>query len=368
MTASITAPYKPQALEVLATTHRQRTYARITQGTTVSTVEIADGSVTMAEDWSPHQRVSISTPATAELLALADPRQDLLLEILAGYVYPGDGGEDVQLLASCHARAATDEQPGDTLDWEGSSAELRTQDGKWMGTRQTKSFYGVLEAITWLRDYALPTPGAPIQATIPYTYRPDLVAAVALEPGQPLWGQIYAIALAAGLWVYVDSTGTWRLDQRPAAAGEAAAVLREGPGSLVKKVSHARDLEGYYTAALLQYKWKDSGGADREIFGSWAPPADSRGTGAGQKVFFATRDVQTDQYSANEAARLTVAQLSTRGDSYSIEAVAAYWIRPGHTVSIGAAGVRHIVKSVRFDLGQGTMTLATREPSNLGEN
>jgi hypothetical protein len=127
-------------------------------------------------------------------------------------------------------------------------------------------------------------------------------------------------------------------------------------------------LDPYYTAAVLHYQWKDAAGTDREIFGTWAPPGDARGPGAGHKVFTADRDVQTDQYSADEAARLTVAQLSTRGESYIIEAVAAYWIRPGHTVSIGAADVRHIVKSVRFDLGAGTMLITTREPSNLGDN
>ena len=363
----ITAPYDPMAQDVLSKTHRQRAYARITTGGTATTVEISDGTVALSEDWSPHQRFSITSPAVAELLALADPRQPTMIEILAGYIYPGGAGEDVQVLATGHIRKGENSSPGDAHTMECTSAELRTQDNRWMGTRQTKSFTGVVEAVAWMLDYACPSPQT-ITTQLPDKYRPDLVSAVALEPGKPLWEQLYAIALAAGLWIYVGTPGAWRLEKRPTAAGEAAALLREGPDSLVKKITHSQDIDPYYTAAVLRYAWKDSGGVDREIFGKWAPPGDSRGSGAGHKVFYAEREVQTDQYSADEAARLTVAQLSTRGDSYTIEAVAAYWIRPGHTVAIGPDGIRHIVKTVTFNLGEGSMTLATREPSNLGDN
>lgn len=366
--APITAPYQAQAQEVLTRTHRQRVYARITSGATVQQLEISDGSVALSEDWSPHQKFTVTSPALAALVAVADPRQPVKIEVLAGYVYPAGGGEDVHVLATGHIRSGTQDTPGDGHTMECASDELRTLDNKWMGPRQTKSYAGVLEAITWLVGHACPTPQT-IEASIGMAHRADLVAAVVLEPGKPLWDQIYAISLAAGLWVYVDTTGTWRLEPRPTAATEAAVLLRTGPNSLVKKSGHSQDLEPYYTAAVLQYAWKDAGGADREIFGTWAPtPGPGQDIGAGHKVFYASRAVQTDQFSADEAARLTVAQLSTRGDSYTIEAVAAYWLRPGHTAAIGDAGIRHIVKTVTFDLGAGTMTLATREPSNLGEN
>lgn len=364
--APITAPYQAQAQDVLTRTHRQRVYAKITAGATVETVEISDGSVALSEDWSPHQKFSITSPALAQLLALADPRDAPKIEVLAGYVYPGDGGQDVHPLATGHIRSGSNDAPGDAHVMECASDELRTLDSKWMGPRQTKSFPGVLEAVTWILDYACPTPQT-ITTDILGSHRPDLVAAVALEPGKPMWDQLYTIALAAGLWIYVDTTGAWQLTTRPTAAGEAAVLLRQGPASLVKKITHVQDLDPYYTAAVLQFKWKDAGGADHEIFGTWAPPAGGGEFGAGHKVFSATRDVQTNQYSADEAARLTVAQLSTRGDSYTIEAVAAYWLRPGHTVAIGDEGIRHIVKTVTFNLGAGTMTLATREPSNLGD-
>lgn len=367
MTLPITHPYQPQALDVLAKTHRQAALARITLDGVATEVAISDGSVTFSEDWTPHQKFSITSPALAELLAAADPRTNPKVEVLAGYVYPGAGAEDIQVLATGHIRNGSNDRPGDAHVMECVSDEMRTQDNKWMGTRQTKSFSGLTEFLEWALDYACPSPQV-IGTDIRPATRADLVSAVSLEPGQPLWPQIYAIFLAAGLWVYVDSTGAWRMEPKASAVAESAAVLREGPASLVKKISHAQDLDPYYTAAVLEYKWKDSGGTDREIFGTWAPPPDARGKGAGHKVFYATREVQTTQFNADEAARLTVQQLSTRGDSYSIEAVAAYWIRPGQTVAIGDEGIRHIVKTVSFDLGQGTMTLSTREPSNLGEN
>lgn len=366
MTLAITSPYAAQAMDVLSTTHRQVASARITTGATVTEVGISDGTVEFSEDWSPHQKFSVTSPALAALLAAADPRTVSTIEVLAGYVYPGAGGEDVQVLATGHIRNGSNDRPGDAHTMDCVSEEMRTQDNKWMGTRQTKSFAGVLEFMQWALAYACP--GSPtITTDMRPAYRADLVSAVALEPGKPLWEQIYAVCLAAGLWVYVDSSGAWRMEARAKVPGESAAVLREGPASLVKKITHIQDLDPYYTAAILQYKWRDSGGVDREIFGTWAPPADARGIGAGHKVFTATRNVQTSQFDANEAARLTVQQLSTRGDSYVIEAVAAYWVRPGLTVSIGDDGIRHIVKTVSFDLGAGTMTVTTREPSNLGD-
>jgi hypothetical protein len=367
MLLPITAPYRADAMDVLGRTHRQVASARITSGATVTEVGISDGTVSFSEDWTPHQKFTVTSPALSAVLAAADPRTASKIEVLAGYVYAGAGGEDVQVLATGHIRKGSNDQPGDAHAMDCVSEEMRTQDSLWMGTRQTKSFAGVLEAITWMLDYACPTPQT-ITTTMRPAYRADLVTAVAMEPGKPLWDQIYAITLAAGLWVYVDSTGAWRMEPRATAASESAAVLREGPASLVKKITHTQDLDPYYTAAILQYKWKDSGGVDREIFGTWAPPPGSKGIGAGQKVFQATRDVQSSQFDANEAARLTVQQLSTRGDSYVVEAVAAYWIRPGHTVSIGTEDIRHIVKTISFDLGAGTMTLTTREPTNLGES
>jgi hypothetical protein len=362
---AITAPYLPDAMEVLKRSHRQKVSARITVGAAVQEVEISDGTVSFSEDWSPHQQFTITSPALAEAVALSDPRQVATIEVLAGYVYPGIG-DDVQVLATGHIRSDQTDQPGDSLVVTCASEEQRSIDTKWLLSRQVKSFAGVREALEYLIDYACPTPGQTVRSTVGAGYRPDLVAAVALEPGRPLWEQIYAIALAAGFWIYVDSSGVWQLQARPAVAGEAAAILREGPGSLVKKIKHSRDLDDYATAAVLRYRWKDAGGADREIFGTWAPPSGTRAAGAGQKTFYAERSTQTDQYGADEAARLTVAALSTRGDSYAVDAIAAYWIRPGQTVSLTEDDVRHIVKTVAFNLGEGTMTITTREPSNLG--
>ena len=126
------------------------------------------------------------------------------------------------------------------------------------------------------------------------------------------------------------------------------------------------------TAAVRspRYSWTTPTG-DQEITGSWAPAPTTGTRGQGQKTLVLDREGQITQYGADEAARAVVENVSTRGDSYTLQAVACYWLRPGHTVQVDLANgssARHIVKQVVFHLGQGSMTVTTREPNNLGEN
>jgi hypothetical protein len=127
--------------------------------------------------------------------------------------------------------------------------------------------------------------------------------------------------------------------------------------------------DDYADAAIVRFKWKDAGG-DKEVVGTWAPPAGPYGTGAGCKVFETERPGPATQGTANEAARLAVVQLSTRGNKYVIEAAAHYWLRPGAAVQLMTAEgevIRHICKTVTFNVAGGSMTVTTREPNNLGD-
>jgi hypothetical protein len=290
-----------------------------------------------------------------------------VLALYAGYVYPG-ADSDVQLLATLEASTRGASQPGDVLELVGASAEVRAHEVKWLQAAQVKTFSGVVEAVQWLADYCLSPATVTVAATVGAGYRPDLVTAVALEPGLVLWEVMHALVSSAGLTLYVDSAGVWRLEPPATVLGETAAYLVPGPASTVTKLDDVLSRDGYAEAALIRFKWQDASGA-REILGTWAPAVAGQPYGAGCKVWESERPGPITQSAANEAARLAIVQLSTRGNAYVIEAASHYWLRPGAAVQLMTAEgavIRHICKTVTFNIAAGSMTVTTREPNNLG--
>jgi hypothetical protein len=365
----VTAPYALDSLELVRRSHRQEFRAEaITAAAGTVALQVSGGTLTFSEDYSPRAQGSLScATVTASQLAALDPRAGVPVRIYAGYVVPGKA-DDVQLLAELRLADRATQQPGDVLELVLASAESLTHEVKWAQPAQVKAFGSVQDAVTWLVSYAAGA-AVTIQHALPAAYRNDLTGAVSLTPGLSMWEAAYSLAAAAALQLYVDSTGAWRLEPLPSVAGETAAFLLPGAGSPLSKATDVLSRDGYYEAAVITFKWKDASGA-KETVGIWAPtPGTGQEAGAGHRTFTAERPGPMAQGSANEAARLAVQQLSTRGNSYTLEAVAHYWLRPGHTVQIQAANgdvLRHLVKTVSFNLAEGSMTVTTREPSNLG--
>lgn len=368
--STITAPYSPAALETVKATHRQDFYAEATTaaGTTYR-LQVSDATVSFSEDYSPRVQAVVSCANNLAPAALRelDPRAHLKLGIYAGYIYPG-AESDVQLLTTLTASTRGASQPGDVLELVGHSAEVRAHECKWLQAAQVKTFQGVAEAVQWLANYAVAPATAELVTSVQASYRPDLVTAVALEPGLVLWEVMHALAASAGLMLYVDSYGVWRLEPPASVLGETAAYLVPGPNSTVTKLDDILSRTDYAEAALIRFTWKDAGG-DQTIIGTYAPTVPGVPYGAGLKVWESERPGPITQHNANEAARLAVVQLSTRGNAYTIDAAAHYWLRPGMTVQLQTAEgavIRHICKTVTFSISAGSMTVTTREPSNLG--
>lgn len=376
----ITAPYSAQALETVRQTHRQDSWATLTPavGDPIE-LAVAGGTVTFSEDWSPHIQAQLScanTHTVDQLLAM-DPRQAPVLQVFAGYSYPGQA-DDVQLLATTVLVERRVVVPGDTLELVASSAESLAQDVAWLEGDQTRTWAGIKEALDDLLAYAgaISSSGSGalpgLDTTLPNNFRADLTASVPLKRGQTIWTVVQNLAAQAGLWLHVSADGVWHLDEKVRLAGETSAWLSQGGGgSIVTKADDVLSRNGYYSAAVVRYSWEDATGS-HEVVGTWAPdPLAGEPRGGGQKCLVLERTGRATQYQADETARLAVRAVSTRGDSYTLEAVACYWLRPGATVQIDLANgstARHIVKQVDFHLGEGSMTVTTREPTNLGED
>lgn len=336
-------------------------------------VVLRDPIVQFAEDWSPYVQISADgvAPTLAADLARIDPRRAVQVEVKAGYVYD-DGTTDVQRLALGHLRSRRAILPGGNMPLVAEGPERLAQDAKWLPPTATKTFGGVLEALQFMVNYAQGNKTATWKSTITLGHRPDLVAALVLEQGTELWKPMAALALSAGLRLWADEDGTWNLAPKTALAGVTAAFLSQGASTTVRKVEDVLTREGWYNAAALTYTWKNAQGVEQTIVGTYAPAAPAGlDAGAGCRTYTADKPGPITQYQADENARLTVANLNSRGDSFVVESVAMYWLRPGMTVQVDLANgttVRHIVRRVVFQVTPGTMTVTTREPSNLEES
>lgn len=353
-----TAPYLPAAADLIKTSHEQRVVLELTAGTTTWTSTLLSGELALSEDWSPRATLNAVIPnifTPAELAAI-DPRNSTVrATVTAGYVHP-DGTVDVAPLFTGHLRERRVTRPSNVVQLEAASDEALAQDAGWLATDQFKSFAGVTEALEWFASYATGTT-VTIDSSVGTAYRADLTSSIPVKPGAQVWEFMADLALAANVRLFVDVDGFWKITAKATAASTEVTVL--------DTVSESEDVmarNGYYSAAVLTYQWRDALGADQTIIGRY-------GTLPG-RVYTARLETAITQTAANTAAQDTVRNLSTRGDSYVATDVAAYWLRPASTVRIMLADgstVDHLTKQVVFHLSAGTMTVTTRQPSNLGD-
>jgi len=353
-------PYREDAVELIRATHEQRVTCTLTRGATSYAGVLLSGSLTLAEDWSPFAQFSgtIANTFTTADLAQLDPREPLTVQVAAGYVHP-DGTEDVHTIFTGQLEERRLRNPEAVVDVKASSAELFAHENDWLGADTFKTFTGVREAVDYFASYATNSTIV-CSAHIPYNYRPADVTGIPLETGDNLWQVLDDIATKANVRLFVDTDGTWRIAAKAAVAGVTNAFLTTGGGGLVEKSQDYLSRDDYAAAAAVTYKWKDAGGVDRTVRGTY-------GTN-GKKSLTVERKWAATQTQANDAAKSIVRMMSTRGNGYSLEAVATYWLRPGMTVQVTLANgteARHIVKSVTFNLLAGTMRVETREPSNI---
>jgi hypothetical protein len=355
-----TAPYLPAAAELVKSSYEQRVRLTLTAGAQTWTTALLGGDLTMSEDWSPRGQLSAVIPNifSVDELAAIDPRTSIVrATITAGYIHP-DGTMDVHQLFDGHLRERRVMRRSNTVQIAAWSDEGLAHDARWLATDTFKSFTGVTEALAFFASYAT---GATIvlDSSVGLSYRADLTASIPTPPGAKVWDIMDELCLAAGVHLFVDADGTWKV------RGKVSTASTTDVTALTKITDSEDGLsrdEGYYSAAVIKYKWTDAMDVEHEVIGRW-------GTLPG-KVFTAERETSATQEAANAAAASIVASLSTFGESYAGTSPACYWLRPSRTVTVPLANgttVARILKSVVFQLTAGTMRTTTRQPANLGE-
>lgn len=353
-------PYREDAVELIRATHEQRVSCTLTRGGTSWPGTLLSGSLTLAEDWSPFAQFqgTVANTFTTDDLVQLDPREALTVQLDAGYVHP-DGLADVHTVFTGQLEERRLRNPEGVVDVRASSAELFAHENEWLGADTFKTFTGVNEAVNYFAGYATNT-AVTVASHLPPNHSPADVTGIPLETGDNLWQVLDDIATKANVRLFVDVDGTWTIAPKAAVAGVTSAFLTTGNGGIVEKSQDYLSRDDYAAAAAVTYKWRDAGGVDRTVRGTY-------GT-SGKKSLTVERKWAATQTQANAAAQSIVKMMSTRGNGYSLEAVAAYWLRPGMTVQVTLANgteARQIVKSITFNLLAGTMRVETREPSNI---
>lgn len=322
--------------------------------------------------WSPYVQASFKAarPADTEQLRRLDPRAKTYVHLDLGYqTSAGAIAPNVAMLRLSKA----DANPEGGLDIELLGMEATTQGAPWL--RDWDNLIprtGIVEALTFLIHNGTTNFQRSVVSSLPNGYRADLLTTerdeygviVPLHPdGTGIWSAIDSLASQANLKVWEDGLKVWHIETRRKVGSTPAMLLSDGPGGLVTEGTYSRGRERWYNTVLITYP--DAPPPKFQPFFQLRGRAVSSGKYAPHLVGASTYRVERPGYataaSANAAAKALLRTFQARGDLYRMEAVAAYWLRPGMPVDVRIQGStsRQIVESVKFRPWDGLMDVET---------
>ncbi|HEX6917359.1 MAG TPA: hypothetical protein VF140_04715 [Phycicoccus sp.] len=357
---SLAAPFSPAIVGLLtrSMTHVCSAWVELPSGETCP-LDVESGTLEWDETRAPRVTASLScrVPTDAALLGRVDPRTGARVKIVAGYRRP-DGAEETALVANLGLRSRRVARPDDVLRVEAASDEALILDGAATrsGSITNATTTGAITAV--LNQLLTVTP------TVSGSTGPA-VSAVLFEDR---WSVVQDLADSIGAQVYDNGLRQWVIAPAPA-AGSVALELKVGAGGTIVEsdAGLSRD-DGWGNFVWAHYEWVDGGGVRRTVDGLRRVTSGPFAAVAGNyKVVKVSRDVGTTQAAADAAAAALVARMVTRGRSFEVNAISAYWLRPGHTLEVTLPlgdTETHLVTAVSFDLSAGTMRVTTRLPDN----
>ena len=315
-------------------------------------------SVSFSMSWAPYAQASVTvkTPRTASERANLDGRLRTYVGIELGYNLDGSAvsmNEAVRLRIQdvdedLLAGTKTLTHPGRAMEAQGAD---RVE-----GWDAAMPKDGVREAVQWILERSqngtvtIDNPGYGLG------YRPDLVAGFTASGGSDLWSVASGLAGSASFKLWHDGVGTWKMLPRYNTTGDVyGTMLRTGKTGTITSLRRKLSRTPWANRVILNYENGIQGYA-AIWYGTYGF------TTVGWKTYTQSAKGTPDKDSADAAARAMLATLSARGYSYSIQAAAAYWIRPGMTVPVKSGRgpyERQIVESVSFDPLEGLMTIDT---------
>lgn len=357
-------PYLSSSAELLTVDHRQLVDAQLTHpdwGVLDLALEASRGdrlSVTFDESTAPRAQAQLSCALPDQAI---DPRQGVRLAVAVGYGPVGDGPQDVQPLVDLVARSAAP-----TWAAEGARLELSA-----MGDESLviDAAAAVAESTTGA-SHAVAIEDLLAKALSPRpSFTPTVFgASVTVDTIEDRWTALVDLADRVGGQLYDNGLRDWYLTPTPTTVADVPHhTLAVGVGGTVLEPSRRLERDDWFNYVRVRYRWRNAAGADQQVVGTAyvnAGPYSITGP-AGRRILAVERDVATTTAQANAAAASILRRTLSRGDSVTVKAVAAYWLRPGMTVDVllpTGEPLRHLVSRVVFDVLDGTMTVTTRQP------
>lgn len=365
-----TGPFLPLAGDAITQSleHKQSVLVQPATGPAFP-LEVEDLEVGFSEDWAPHVEVSMraKVPEDVAQIDTLDPRAGCRLLVSLGYIY-GDRTEDVHQVADVALQSRQVSRPSNELSLTGVSAEAQLQDYRILWNPSIPSA-GLNELMDWCLRFGLAPKAPKVNSTLPAGYGKAGLAGIEAQIGSNYWDVIEDAAQRTDAWVYCDGDDTWQITKKPLIAVSPHLALTVGENGTIISTQSTLDREPWANALVITYEWTDAN-KDRRIIHGRAV-ADSGPFSihqVGYRVQQVSRQTAVTQAQADQAAAGMLRNLISRGRSLTLEAIAAYWVRPGNSVDVTlptGETERHLVQSVRFRPGDGTMTLTTRQPVDL---
>ena len=289
--------------------------------------------------------------------------------VYAGYKYDSVT-EDVQMLADLHARSKEVTRPANRLVLQLWSDEGLAMDYRRLAWDSQPPQSNLLDVVKYHVNIAnIGSVLPPVVSEYADSFGASAVAGLVQEPGQSGWDMIHEAAARAGVSVYCDSDRTWRIVKPQAIQPDTALNLNTGGGGIIIESNAVTSRERFRNAVCLRYSWRDSNGLQQIQYGHSYIATGPYSLGAiGYNSHVEDRDKPVTAAQANMAAEATLRALSRRGKSFVLEAISAYWLRPGQTVTAtlpeGLDQERLLVSAVHFNFPSGSMSCRLRQPED----
>jgi hypothetical protein len=342
-------------------------------------LDVTSASIGFDESWVPHIQANLTCALpSSDNLEMLDARKGCRVRISTGYRY-GFEDEEIHLLADLHLRERTINHESNDMTLELMSDEELLRDHIMFGN-ETVRRSGINEFVYDVLKMTGPQYVAFIRSDFDDgTFETELKgdpatitsASTELTPafGKTAWTLIDELQRRTGAWVYTRNGLDWNIAERAEVSGTPVHSLSIGENGTVLAGRSTLSRDSFYNEVLLKYEWKDEGFLPPEMH----QIGQARITGGplsiyeiGRQTYVEIIDRRANKAQADRAALDKLSRVLTKGYEFTVRAVAAYWVRAGDTVALTLDDKTEnlLVKSVNFDLAEGTMALVLRKPEH----
>lgn len=334
-------------------------------------LDVEDGSVEFDDSRAPRIQATLTCkiPADKTVLDTLDARKTFRVKIYAGYKYDSVT-EDVQLLADLHVRSREVRRPSNRMVLTLHSDESLTSDYRRLAWDSQPPQSNLLAAVEY--HVLIGTIGSDLPEVVSdydASFGASAVAGMVQEPGQDSWSLIREAASRAGVSVYCEPDRTWRISKPQELSPDTALNLTTGGGGIIIDSNSVYSRDNFRNAVCIKYRWKDTSNVEHVVWGhAFVETGPFSLIEIGYNSYFEERNVPATQAQADKAASSVLRALSRRGRSFVIEAVSAYWLRPGQTVTATlpeGEQERLLVSAVHFNFPSGSMSVRLRQPEDF---